>query len=123
VADAALSRFYTVTGGVLVLQDIPADERFEDGAITTAPVGNYRPNAWGLCDMHGNAAEWTLSSDAAYPYRSDDGRNAQSSAGRKVVRGGSFYDRPKRCRSAFRLSYPVWQKVHNVGFRVVCEGP
>ena len=40
----------------------------------------------------------------------------------KVVRGGSFFDRPQRCRSAFRLSYPSWQRVHNVGFRVVCEG-
>jgi formylglycine-generating enzyme required for sulfatase activity len=122
VADATLSRFDTVTGGVIVLQDIPADQRYNDGAITTAPVGSYRPNAWGLFDMHGNAAEWTLSNDAAYPYRSDDGRNTPENEGRKVVRGGSFYDRPKRCRSAFRLSYPAWQKVHNVGFRVVCEG-
>ncbi len=39
--------------------------------------------------------------------------------GKKVVRGGSFHDRPKRCRSAFRLGYPSWQRVHNVGFRVV----
>ena len=41
--------------------------------------------------------------------------------GRKVVRGGSFFDRPQRCRSAFRLAYPPWQRVFNVGFRVVCE--
>jgi len=33
-------------------------------------------------------------------------------------------DRPKRCRSAFRLSCPAWQKVYNVGFRIECEpGP
>jgi len=38
-----------------------------------------------------------------------------------VVRGGSWYDRPKRCRSAFRLSYRSYQKVYNVGFRVVME--
>jgi len=38
-----------------------------------------------------------------------------------VVRGGSWCDRPKRCRSAFRLSYPAWQRVHNVGFRVVSD--
>ena len=30
---------------------------------------------------------------------------------------------PERCRSAFRLSFPAWQRVHNVGFRVVCEEP
>lgn len=121
VADAAAARFYSVTAGVIVLQDIPADRRWDDRAITTAPVGSYEPNAWGLFDMHGNAAEWTLSAYAAYPYRAGDGREQLASDGRKVVRGGSFYDRPKRCRSSFRLSYPAWQKVHDVGFRVVCE--
>jgi formylglycine-generating enzyme required for sulfatase activity len=38
-----------------------------------------------------------------------------------VVRGGSWYDRPVRCRSAFRLAYQPYQKVFNVGFRVICE--
>ncbi|MFQ5807978.1 MAG: SUMF1/EgtB/PvdO family nonheme iron enzyme [Armatimonadota bacterium] len=101
--------------------DIPCDARFDDGTVATAAVGRYAPNAWGLYDMHGNAAEWTLSTYMPYPYREDDGRNGDGAEGRKVVRGGSFRDRPKRCRSAFRLSYPAWQRVHNVGFRVVCE--
>ena len=39
---------------------------------------------------------------------------------RKIVRGGSFHDRPVCCRSACRLSYPPWRRVYNVGFRVVC---
>ena len=121
LADAAAAKFYSVTGGVIVLQDIPADERHDDGAIATAPIGSYQPNAWGLHDMHGNVAEWTSSTYAPYPYRPSDGRNDMTAAAQKVVRGGSFYDRPKRCRSSFRLSYPAWQKVHNVGFRVVCE--
>ncbi|MFH1268982.1 MAG: SUMF1/EgtB/PvdO family nonheme iron enzyme [Planctomycetota bacterium] len=42
-------------------------------------------------------------------------------ADRMVVRGGSWYDRPKRCRSAFRLAYPPDQLVFDVGFRVICE--
>ena len=33
---------------------------------------------------------------------------------------GSFYDPPARCRSGFRLDYPTWQRVFNVGFRVLC---
>jgi formylglycine-generating enzyme required for sulfatase activity len=37
------------------------------------------------------------------------------------VRGGSRYDRPKRSRSFYRLSYPPWQRVYNVGMRVVTE--
>jgi formylglycine-generating enzyme required for sulfatase activity len=36
-----------------------------------------------------------------------------------VVRGGSWYDRAKRATSSFRLAYPAWQGVYNVGFRVV----
>ena len=121
LADDAISRLYTVTGGVIVLQEIAADTRFDDGAVATADVAGYQPNPWGLFDMHGNAAEWTLSTYRPYPYRDDDS-GALGSDGRKVVRGGSFHDRPKRCRSAFRLSYPEWQRVHNVGFRVISEG-
>jgi formylglycine-generating enzyme required for sulfatase activity len=120
MADLALGRRPTATGGLLLLVDIPHDRRFDDGAVATAAAGSYLPNAWGLYDMHGNAAEWTLSRYAPYPYR-DDGRNSATSGGRKVARGGSFRDRPKRCRAAFRLSYPAWQRVHDVGFRVVCR--
>jgi formylglycine-generating enzyme required for sulfatase activity len=82
-------------------------------------IGQGVGNAWGLQDMHGNVAEWTLSTYRPYPYRHDDGRNIATPEGRKVVRGGSFCDRPQRCRSAFRLDYPAWQRVFNVGFRVV----
>jgi formylglycine-generating enzyme required for sulfatase activity len=121
MADASIDRIYTTTGGVGVLQPIPADTRWDDGAIATSDVGKYQANAWGIFDMHGNAAEWTLSLDRPYPYREGDGRNDLTVSGLRVVRGGSFYDRPHRCRSAFRLSYRQWQKVHNVGFRVVCQ--
>ncbi|RPJ38962.1 MAG: formylglycine-generating enzyme family protein, partial [Planctomycetaceae bacterium] len=100
---------------------VPRDDRFDDGELVTTQVGSYRPNAWGLHDMHGNAWEWTRSAYAAYPYQADDGRNEMDESGPKIVRGGSWYDRPKRCRSAFRLSYPAWQKVYNVGFRITIE--
>ncbi len=101
--------------------NVLCDVRFDDGAVATANVGSYRPNAWGLHDMHGNASEWTRTTYKPYPYETNDGRDYPDNAGRKVVRGGSWHDRPKRCRSAFRLSYPAWQRVHNVGFRIVCE--
>ncbi|MBN1417536.1 MAG: SUMF1/EgtB/PvdO family nonheme iron enzyme [Planctomycetes bacterium] len=132
VADRAFTRGHAkdgrqVTGGLehLVLEGAAlADARFDDGAIATAPIGSFRANAWGLHDMHGNAAEWTASAYAPYPYRDGDGRNDVSAAGAarpRAVRGGSFFDPPARCRSAFRLDYPPWQRVFNVGFRVVCE--
>jgi formylglycine-generating enzyme required for sulfatase activity len=100
---------------------IPSIRNFNDGAIVTENVGKYQANAWGLFDMHGNVGEWTLSTYRPYPYNAADGRDAGGPDGRKVVRGGSFYDRPERARSAFRLSYPAWERVFNVGFRVVSE--
>jgi len=98
---------------------IPIMKGVKDGAAVTTSVGRYQPNAWGLHDMHGNVSEWTQSTYKSYPYKSD----AAKADGPRVVRGGSFYDRPKRARSAFRLSYPQWQGVFNVGFRIVCEPP
>ena len=93
----------------------PADTRFNDGWRVSARVGSFAPNPWGLHDMHGNAAEWTLSG-----YLPNPGGLGQPST-RKVVRGGSWMDRPRRARSAFRLHYEPSQRIHDVGFRVVCE--
>ena len=101
---------------------VPRDGRFNDRVLVTAAVGRYQPNVWGLYDMHGNATEWTRSTYRPYPYRRDADGDARSGATAKVVRGGSWRDRPKRCRSAFRLSYPAYQCVFNVGFRVVIGG-
>jgi formylglycine-generating enzyme required for sulfatase activity len=103
---------------------IPSAANFNDGSCVTNNVGRYAANAWGLHDMHGNAAEWTLSIYQPYPYKADDGCNhLDQPAAQRVLRGGSYYDRPHRARSAFRLSYPAWQRVHNAGFRVVMEIP
>ena len=83
--------------------------------------GRYAANAWGLHDLHGNVAEWTRSAYAAYPWAAD-GRDDVNRAGRRVARGGSWRDVPARGTASFRLSYEPWQRVYNVGFRVVCEG-
>ena len=99
----------------------PADTRYDDKHRVSAPVGSYRPNPWGLFDMHGNVAEWTRSEYRPYPYRDDDGRNGGMPSGQKVTRGGSWYDRPDRCRAAFRQPYPACQGVYDVGFRVIFE--
>jgi formylglycine-generating enzyme required for sulfatase activity len=71
--------------------------------------------------MHGNVSEWTRSAYLPYPYQAEYGRNNEDGVGRKVVRGGSWLDCPRRGRSAFRLHYEASQAVHDVGFRVVCE--
>jgi formylglycine-generating enzyme required for sulfatase activity len=98
---------------------IPKDERFNDGGFVSEDVGRYQTNAWGLADVHGNVAEWTRSAYRPYPYRADDGRNDPSLSEVRVVRGGSWRDRPDSARSACRLSYRSYQPVFNVGFRIV----
>ncbi len=100
---------------------IPSAAGVNDGSVISDDVGKYAANAFGLCDMHGNVAEWTRTAYRAYPYNPGDGRDDPAAEGKKVVRGGSWYDRPHRARSSFRLAYEPWQRVFNVGFRVVME--
>ena len=129
LADAKLSEFasnpYTVDQP---LQNptkyddwIPKDSRFNDGSLIQVQPGGYQANAWGLFDVHGNVAEWTRSTYRSYPHDVADGRDDPATVGRKVVRGGSWRDRPLRATSSFRLSYQPYQRVYNVGFRVACE--
>ena len=98
---------------------IPRDKRFNDGQLVSAPVGKFQPNAWGLHDMHGNVWEWTLSAAKPYPYGADEGPNEINAHQQRIVRGGSWRDRPRRARSSIRLTYEPYQRVYNVGFRVV----
>lgn len=134
LADIAFSRGHRpdglqISGGLdhLVIEGADlADQRWNDGQRVTAAVGSYRPNVWGLFDMIGNAAEWTRS--AAMPiFPHDDSerdtiqRRSFATEVRRVVRGGSFFDRPTRAGVSQRLSYPAWQRVFNVGFRVAVE--
>jgi len=98
------------------------DDRFTDKWFIVDFVRQCKPNAWGLYDMVGNVCEWTLSDYRAYPYDAQDGRNRGSLTARKVARGGSWNDRPKTAGSSLRFPYESYQKVYNVGFRVVVEG-
>ena len=99
---------------------IPKDEKHDDGNQLSVKPGSYKPNAWGLHDMHGNVAEWTRSLYQPYPYK-DDKRNDPKATGERVVRGGSWWTRPFQGTNSYRLPYQDYQPVMDVGFRIVVE--
>ena len=103
----------------------PSRATVNDGAKVSATiehcVATYAANPWGLFNMHGNVAEWTRSAYAPYPYIDGDGRNNAEHGPKRAVRGGSWYERPERASSSYRMAYHDYQKVFSVGFRVVCE--
>lgn len=112
-------RFNFPKEGVFPLRD----DRFEDKWFVVDYVAQYAPNAWGLYDMIGNNCEWTKSDYRPYSYLADqdahDGHKDTVSRNRKVARGGSWNDRPKATGASTRYPYEVWQKVHNVGLRLI----
>jgi formylglycine-generating enzyme required for sulfatase activity len=91
----------------------------------THPVGEKKPNAWGLYDMHGNVYEWCqdLYSDTYYAYSPTDDPTGPSSGSPArsghVMRGGCWFsDKQGDCRSAGRSYCPFENGVHVLGFRV-----
>jgi formylglycine-generating enzyme required for sulfatase activity len=97
------------------------DIRFTDNWFIVDYVGQCKPNAWGLQDMVGNVSEWTRSDYKPYPYNGADGRNACAATEKKVARGGSWSDRPRDAGASVRFPYESYQKVYNVGFRLIIK--
>jgi formylglycine-generating enzyme required for sulfatase activity len=86
----------------------------------THPVGQKKPNAFGLYDVHGNVWEWCWDGYAADYYKSspvDDPRGPVG-ASYRVIRGGSWGYNPRLCRSAVRLWYGPGNCNDNLGFRL-----
>jgi formylglycine-generating enzyme required for sulfatase activity len=89
----------------------------------TTDVGSLPPNALGLYDMHGNVWEWCLDHwHDTYEGAPTDGSAWLSSGESKLrlLRGGSWYVDPWRCRSAFRIGLARGEQCINIGFRLVC---
>ena len=86
----------------------------------TAPAGSFAPNGFGLYDMHGNVWEWVEDCwNESYVRAPSDGGSWQSGdCAKRVLRGGSWNDRPRVLRAALRLWLTTGNRNGNDGFRV-----
>jgi formylglycine-generating enzyme required for sulfatase activity len=94
----------------------------DDSEEMAHPVGQKRPNAWGLHDLLGNVAEWTEDSYGPYPRVAEEKDPTGPAKGAtKVVRGGSWRSFRPAVRCAARTGTPESYQLPHVGLRVVQE--
>ena len=101
------------------------EARFNPGNGRTVSVGSYGANAFGLHDVHGNLWEWTADCyNQTYAGAPDNGTAWTSGdCGRRVLRGGSWYDMEPLLRAASRHTAVATLRAHTYGLRVARELP
>ncbi|MED6334956.1 MAG: formylglycine-generating enzyme family protein, partial [Planctomycetota bacterium] len=99
-----------------------AVDPWDDGWYRHAPVGSFRPNAFGLHEMHGNVQEWCedqlIRGYDEVLRREGDGLDLRDdSQGERIFRGGSFYHRIISGASALRRWGQPDQRFGDLGLR------
>lgn len=84
----------------------------------TLPVGSFKPNAWGLYDVHGNVSEWCWDRYGAYPVGPATDPAGPGTGAARVCRGGGWNDFAKHLRSAYRSSQTPDDVSASRGFRL-----
>ena len=89
----------------------------QNSGFDTHPVGQKKPNPWGLYDMHGKAWEWVADWYGDYPRAAQTDPAGPTSGDSRVLRGGAFINEPWLLRSAYRYWVLPEFQGWNVGFR------
>jgi len=85
----------------------------------THPVGQKKPNPWGLYDMHGNIFEWCQDWVGDYTVKSAGDPTGVATGSRRVLRGGSWHWGATNARSAHRGKSEPLARNYDCGLRVV----
>ena len=95
---------------------------WDNAGAKTHPVGQKKPNDWGLYDMQGNVVEWVQDWYGSYTSAAVTDPQGPSSGSSRVIRGGGWGFIARSCRSATRGGSMEPDFRHdNLGFRLLRE--